>query len=97
MDPAKQLTGQGLEPLDQAKVFVDMNRNGVWDERETVTAAWRRLGLLRSRETLTRDRYVGCVQAAAETLAADGFLSPANATWYVEQARQEDIRADGGR
>ena len=90
-------TGQGLEPLDQAKVFVDMNRNGVWDERETVTTAWRRLGLLRSPETLTRDRYVGCVRAAAETLAADGFLSPANATWYVEQARLADIRADGGR
>ena len=84
-------TGKGLEPLDEAKVFVDMNRNGVWDERETVTAAWRRLGLLRPLEGLTRDRYVGCVQAAAETLAADGFLSQANAAWYVDQARQAEL------
>src|SRR5712692_1433419 len=40
-------TGQGLEPLDNKKVFVDMNRNGVWDYRETPSQAWQRLGLLR--------------------------------------------------
>lgn len=84
-------TGQGLEPLDNSKVFVDMNRNGVWDERESVTRAWRRLGLLSTVDTLTLERYVACVQAAANGLATDGFLSPANATWYVDQARQTDL------
>ena len=59
-------TGDGLEPLDGRKVFVDMNRNGVWDYRETPTQAWRRLGLLQKHEELTRDTYVACVQRAAE-------------------------------
>src|SRR5262249_32526702 len=34
-------TGDGLEPLDGRRVFVDMNGNGVWDRRETPTEAWR--------------------------------------------------------
>ena len=36
----------GLEPLDWRGALVDMNENGVRDERESVEAAWRRLGLL---------------------------------------------------
>ena len=83
-------TGQGLEPLDQAKVFVDMNRNGVWDQRETVERAWQRLGLLGPGEGFTRDRYVSCVQASARALVTDGLLSDNNATWYVNQARQAE-------
>ena len=83
-------TGQGLEPLDQAKVFVDMNRNGVWDSRETPQQAWQRLGLLAPGEGLTRDRYVSCVQSSARALVADHLLSEANATWYVSQARQAE-------
>ncbi len=83
-------TGEGLEPLDEAKVFVDMNRNGVWDQRETVQQAWQRLGLLGPGEGFTRDRYVSCVQSSARALVADGLLSEANATWYVNQARQAE-------
>ena len=83
-------TGQGLEPLDQANVFVDMNRNGVWDQRETVERAWQRLGLLGPGEGFTRDRYVSCVQASAHALVTDGLLSDNNATWYVNQARQAE-------
>jgi hypothetical protein len=93
-------TGEGLEPLDGNKVFVDMNRNGVWDNRETPTAAWRRLGLLRTHETLTRDRYVDCVQHAAERLRKEGFFSDQTASSYVEQAKTADIepaRAAGKR
>ena len=86
-------TGTGLEPLDGSNVFVDMNRNGVWDERETRSQAWQRLGLLGPGETLTRDRYVGCVRAAAGALATDGFLSQTNATWYVDHAGQAEISA----
>jgi hypothetical protein len=85
-------TGQGLEPLDAKRVFVDMNRNGVWDYRETPTAAWRRLGLLRHDQTLTRARYVACVQAAADRLRKDGFFSPATAARYVERAKTTDLQ-----
>jgi hypothetical protein len=85
-------TGEGLEPLDGNKVFIDMNRNGVWDLRETPTQAWRRLGLLQKSEELTRDKYVGCVQRAAGQLEKDGFFSAKTTAWYVEQAKTADIQ-----
>jgi hypothetical protein len=87
-------TGEGLEPLDGKKVFVDMNRNGVWDTRETPTEAWRRLGLLRPGESLTRDRYVACVQGAADRLRKEGFFSDQTAAWYLEQARAAPLKSD---
>jgi hypothetical protein len=68
-----------------------MNRNGVWDYRETPTQAWRRLGLLKSDETLTREKYIACVGAAAETLHREGFFSDRTAAWYTEQARTTDL------
>jgi hypothetical protein len=81
-----------LEPLDGRRVFVDMNRNGVWDFRETPTEAWRRLGLLAKGEELTRDRYSACVQSAAEQLRKDGFFSERTALWYVTQAKTADLQ-----
>ncbi|CAN5875858.1 hypothetical protein BH23GEM9_BH23GEM9_07990 [soil metagenome] len=91
-------TGDGLEPLDRQSQFVDMNRNGVWDFRETPTLAWRRLGLLGPTEELTRDRYVRCISDAAETLRGDGFFSAATAERYVREARTQDLApgAQGG-
>jgi hypothetical protein len=80
-------TGEGIEPLDGKKVFLDMNRNGVWDYRETPTQAWRRLGLLQKNEELTRDKYVACVRRAADQLRKEGFFSDKTATAYVEQAK----------
>jgi len=80
-------TGAGIEPLDGKDVFVDMNRNGVWDYRETPTQAWRRLGLLKPNEELTRERYAACVQNAADELRKNGFFSDKTAAWYAEQAR----------
>jgi hypothetical protein len=69
-------TGKGIEPLNAKNVWVDMNRNGVWDYRETPTDAWRRMGLLQRTETLMREKYVACVQsAAADALNKDGFFS----------------------
>lgn len=90
-------TGRGLEPLDGKKVFVDMNRNGVWDYRETPTQAWRRLGLLGHTEELTRDRYVGCVQRAAEQLRNEGFFSDNTVSWYVAQAKTTEIEPTSSR
>lgn len=85
-------TGQGLEPLDGRGVFVDMNRNLLWDLRETPTAAWRRLGLLGGGEELTRDRYVACVERTAQQLAREGFFRPEVAAWYASEARTTDLQ-----
>jgi hypothetical protein len=85
-------TGTGIEPLDGKKVFVDMNRNGVWDYRETPTQAWRRLGLLQKNEELTREKYVACVQSAAERLRKDGFFSDKTAAEYVQRAKTTDLQ-----
>ena len=88
-------TGTGLEPLDGNKVFVDMNRNGVWDFVETPTQAWRRLGLVKAGEQLTREAYVSCVQNAANALQRDGFFSQKTAAWYVDQARKAELKPVG--
>ncbi len=84
-------TGDGLEPLDKSNTFVDMNRNGIWDFRETPSQAWRRLGLLAPGETLTQDRYVRCVEAAATTLRDEGFFTAETATRYVAEARARSL------
>jgi hypothetical protein len=84
-------TGEGLEPRDGRGVFVDLNRNGVWDYRETPTEAWRRLGLLGKNEALTREKYLACVQKAADELRRDGFVSEETAREFVEQAQVSQI------
>jgi hypothetical protein len=85
-------TGSGIEPLDGNDVFVDMNRNGVWDYRENPTQAWTRMGLLDRGETLTRDRYVSCVEKAANHLRDEGFFSEQTATGFVEKAKTTDLQ-----
>jgi hypothetical protein len=89
-------TGKGLEPLDGNNVFVDMNRNGLWDFRETPTQAWQRLGLLKKGESLTSSAYVACVQATAEQLRKDGFFSDKTVAEYVERAKKADLQAPTG-
>lgn len=91
-------TGEGLEPLDRQSIFVDMNRNGAWDHRETPTEAWQRLGLLAAGETLTRERYVRCVADAAATLQNAGLFSARTVEQYVSEARMRDLMpgAQGG-
>jgi len=84
-------TGTGLEPLDANNVFVDMNRNGVWDYRETPSQAWRRLGLLKGNADLTREAYVSCVQNAAGQLQKDGFFTAKTVAAYVEEARKAEL------
>jgi len=85
-------TGEGLEPLDGDGIFVDMNRNGVRDFRESPSQAWRRLGLLQKSEELTREKYASCVQRAAEQLRTEGFFSDKTVQWYVEQATKADLQ-----
>jgi hypothetical protein len=85
-------TGAGLEPLNQEKIFVDMNRNGVWDRRESLQQAWLRLGLLKPGETVTREKYVACVQQSAEALRRDGFFSDKTAAEYIDAAKKSDLQ-----
>jgi hypothetical protein len=85
-------TGEGLEPLDGDGVFVDMNRNGVRDFRESPSQACRRLGLLQKGEELTRDKYASCVKAAAERLRNDGFFSEKTVRWYIDDAGKVDLQ-----
>jgi hypothetical protein len=85
--------GESLEPLDGRGVFVDMNRNGYQDVRETVTGAWRRLGLLGEDELFTRDRYVACVEGTVHSLRSEGLLSESRAEHYVENARFRPLPA----
>jgi len=86
-------TGKGIEPLNAKNVWVDMNRNGVWDYRETPTQAWRRLDLLQPTETLTREKYAACVRSAAEKLRKEGFFSDKTVEWYASQARTAELMA----
>ena len=68
-----------------------MNRNGVWDYRETPAQAWQRLGLLGRGEALTHEKYVACVQSAAERLRKEGFFSDKTAAAYVEDAKKSAV------
>ena len=85
-------TGSGLEPLNEEKIFVDMNRNGVWDRRESLQQAWLRLGLLKPGENVTREKYVACVQQSAEALRRDGFFSEKTAAEYIDTAKKIDLQ-----
>ncbi len=78
--------GQGLEPLDGRGVFVDMNLNRYRDRRETLTEAWRRLGLIGRQEAFSQAKYVACVSSVADTLQASRLLTPAAAKAYKGRA-----------
>jgi hypothetical protein len=83
-------TGEGIEPLDEQKMYIDMNRNGIWDRRETPTQAWRRLALLKSGEALSREKYVTCVTQVANALAEYGLFSWETAGRYAREAEHTD-------
>lgn len=79
-------TGQGIEPVDGRVIYVDMNGSGHRDKRETMTEAWRRLGLLESDETFSREKYVACVQRTVEALRKESLLTEKGAALYLEEA-----------
>jgi len=78
--------GAGLEPLDGQLMYVDMNKNGRRDQRETVTEAWRRLGLLAQNEPFSRTKFVACVQDAAAKLRSEKLLTDETVQLYAEEA-----------
>jgi hypothetical protein len=90
-----EFTGKGMEPLLPGagnQAFVDMNHNDVWDERETIVQAWTRMALLKRGEPLTREKYVGCVQASADGLRKERFISEKTAATFVAAARKADLQ-----
>jgi hypothetical protein len=80
--------GTSEEPLDYFGRLVDMNGNGVRDQRDALTAAWRRLGLLEASQELTVEVYANCVSPAAAELAERHLLSPELLLWYQTEASQ---------
>jgi hypothetical protein len=83
--------GTSLEPLDGQLQFVDMNGNGRRDKRETITEAWRRLGLLERGQTFNRATYVACVENAVAQLRKDNFITEAIGKLYIEEARTTEL------
>ena len=79
--------GINLEPLDARGKVVDMNGNGVRDKRETMEHAWKRLGILKANEGLSRDKYVDCVKRTATALVKDGLLPSRVVNYYVAKAK----------
>jgi hypothetical protein len=63
-----------------------MNRNGYRDFKETMTQAWRRLGLIKPTETFNRAAYTTCVQKAVDKLLADRLITAKTAEFYKEDA-----------
>jgi len=83
--------GAGLEPLDGQLMYVDMNKNGKRDQRETVTQAWRRLNLLTANEAFNRDKYVACVREVATKLRTESFFTDAAVRAYLDDAAKADL------
>jgi len=83
--------GQSMEPLDGRLINVDMNGNGRRDKRETITEAWRRLGLLKPDEAFTPAKYVACVEAAAAKLRKENFITQRVAGQYVQEAKTKEF------
>ncbi len=82
--------GAGLEPVNGLMQSVDMNGNGIRDKRETVTEAWRRLGLLKAGENFSRDKYVACVQTAVATLRKENFITEKVGELYIREAKGKE-------
>jgi hypothetical protein len=66
--------------------YVDMNRNATRDPVETMTQAWRRLGLIGRHDKFSRAAYTQCVQKAVEKLLSERFITSKTARFYADQA-----------
>jgi hypothetical protein len=53
---------------------------------ETMTAGWRRLGLVAPGETVDRERFLGCIVAAVDRLTRARLLPDGAAPWYRARA-----------
>lgn len=80
--------GMSLEPLDpRTGALVDVNGDGARGTRETVTQAWRRLGLLRANTSFSVRRLRHCLARSARRLRRQRLLSGPAAAWYAVEAQ----------
>jgi hypothetical protein len=89
--------GAGAEPIDGRGLFVDMNRNGYHDQREGLTEAWRRLGLLTPAESFSREKYTECVRSATTKLRRDGLLNAEDERKFISEAELKVTSQAAGR
>ena len=68
-----------------------MNLNRIIDERETVTAAWQRIGLLQRGQTFSRAAYVDCVKTVVGRLKNQNLLSQPIADLYLKEAAEKEL------
>ena len=78
--------GTNLEPFDGRGNYVDMNGNGIRDKRESVDAAWQRLGLLKPGQKINSAAYQSCVKNAAAKLVTQGLLPAKVGAYYTEKS-----------
>jgi hypothetical protein len=78
--------GTNLEPLDGHGNYVDMNGNGIRDQREGVGSAWQRLGLLKHGQKMNSAAYQSCVTNAAAKLVTQGLLPAKVGAYYTEKS-----------
>jgi hypothetical protein len=82
---------EGDYPHIAVATFADMNRNGFRDYRETVTQAWRRLGLLGPDQTFDKEFYIECIQSQVTDLTDQKFISDEIGRYYLERARSQPL------
>jgi hypothetical protein len=82
---------KGDYPHIAVATFADMNRNGFRDYRESVTQAWRRMGLLEQNQNIGKERYVSCIEEEASRLRSQGFVSGKISRHYIEQAKSQPL------
>jgi hypothetical protein len=78
--------GTSPEPIDSRGFLIDINGNGYRDTMPTMEEEWKREGLLDQSANLDKAAYVKCVGSNTDALVKLGLLSPAVASWYVDQA-----------
>jgi len=83
--------GVNLEPLDGRGELVDMNGDGKRNQRETLTQAWQRLGLLKAGQRFSAAAYQKCVKDAVVSLQREGLLLKSAGEYYVEQATRRSL------
>jgi hypothetical protein len=89
--------GTGAEPVDGRGIFVDMNLNGYHDQRENMTQAWRRLGLIKPNESFSQEKYTECVRSAVSKLRREGLLSAEDERKFNDEAAQKVSSQAAGR
>jgi len=61
------------------------------DFRTFYVQAWRRIGLLKNHESMSRSKYVECITRAANAIAREGLLPARMVNYYASKAKRAPI------